>query len=314
MINDFKNNVRYGYDFFPITENGEFIIPGSSLRGVLRSHAEKIARTIVNEKCENPEDFLRKCPACNPGALEQVPLTACNEILKKKKLMNTNGLLRKTIINNICLACQFFGCSFLKSKIHISDGSFSNSFPILMKKMDFVAIDRFTGGGKWGAKFDALFLWNPKFKVKIFIENPIIWQLGWLMLVIKDLKDGLISLGAKQNNWFGKIFLNDVEFKNKNIKIGFINKQHAPFINKNVEIKNEGLLSVQKYSLKSLIDHQENPIDDWIEKFREVLHSFSRNESSIPSEDTYFRNNIPNLYPHVCDSLNRLNSEKTGGG
>ncbi|MBD3213032.1 MAG: hypothetical protein GF311_10530, partial [Candidatus Lokiarchaeota archaeon] len=76
IVNNFKNNVRYSYDFFPITENGEFIIPGSSLRGVLRSHAEKIAKTIVNENCENLEDFLRICPACNPGGVsEKIPLT-----------------------------------------------------------------------------------------------------------------------------------------------------------------------------------------------------------------------------------------------
>lgn len=57
------------------------------------------------------------------------------------------------------------------------------------KMLDFLAIDRFTGGGSDGAKFDALALWQPAFKVRLFFDNPEAWEWGWLALVLRDLRD-----------------------------------------------------------------------------------------------------------------------------
>jgi hypothetical protein len=35
----------------------------------------------------------------------------------------------------------------------------------IKKVLDFLAIDRFTGGGRDGAKFDAFASWNPSFTI-----------------------------------------------------------------------------------------------------------------------------------------------------
>jgi len=64
-----------------------------------------------------------------------------------------------------------------------------------LKALDFLAIDRFTGGGRDTAKFDAVVLWKPKFRVRLFLENPEPWELGWLALVLRDLHDGLTTVG-----------------------------------------------------------------------------------------------------------------------
>jgi hypothetical protein len=72
------------------------------------------------------------------------------------------------------------------------------------KVLDFLAIDRFTGGGKGGAKFDALGLWQPGFSVRMQVENPEAWELGWLALVLRDLAEGMFPVGFGGAKGFGR--------------------------------------------------------------------------------------------------------------
>src|SRR5690606_29540985 len=119
------------------------------------------------------------------------------------------------------LACRFFGSSDRGSRLYVSDGYLIN--PPKIKSMDFLAIDRFTGGGKEGAKFDALILWQSAFKIRIFIENVENWSLGCIMLVLKDIKDGFLSFGGGENKWFGKAII-----ENGEIKFGVVAEEFLP--------------------------------------------------------------------------------------
>ena len=308
VVNDPKNSVRSNFDHFPKFENGAFVIPGSSLRGAIRNHAEKIVRTITTEISDNEEEFLNKCPACNPGAGAKSNLTSCNEILKEEAAL----LESEVLIDRLCLACQTFGSSFLGSRLYISDGIFDNSFPILMKKMDFVAIDRFTGGGKLGAKFDAALLWNPKFEFKIFMENPKKWELGWLMLVLKDIIDSQISVGAGQNKWFGKTSIDDKSKEEITIKFGFINENFTPITKIPEQINDEAIFSVVNYSLQNFMKNSKDSINSWINDFHAEVNKFLRNESYRPKNDSYFKGEIPELYPKSKLTLEKLIKENGG--
>ena len=47
-------------------------------------------------------------------------------------------------------------------------------------------------------------LWKPKFSVRLFLENPEPWELGWLALVLRDLNDGLATVGFGAAKGFGQ--------------------------------------------------------------------------------------------------------------
>lgn len=91
------------------------------------------------------------------------------------------------------MACQLFGSTWNGSPAAVEDAPFVGE--ITYKVLDFLAIDRFTGGGRDSAKLNAVVLWKPRFSVSLFLENPEPWELGWLALVLRDLNDGLATVG-----------------------------------------------------------------------------------------------------------------------
>jgi CRISPR/Cas system CSM-associated protein Csm3 (group 7 of RAMP superfamily) len=291
VINDRLRSTQAGFDFCPYMEAGEFVLPGSSLRGVLRSHAEKIARTVVTLNCTTGNEFLTSCPACNPHADNKVPLASCNSLLRKYRKKQQIPPEKEVKEEQLCLACQLFGNSYRGSRLYISDGHLKNA-PQL-KIMDFLAIDRFNGGGKEGAKFDALILWKPAFKVRMFFENPKEWELGWLMLVLRDMRDGLLSVGFGQNKWFGK-----VELKEENINVGFISADFAPKCLKISEsIKDVFKTATWNFEELVNVNEPENPLELWIKDFHDALKHFSRDDNLRPTSDTYFDGTVEKLYP-----------------
>ncbi|MBD3190530.1 MAG: hypothetical protein GF308_07790 [Candidatus Heimdallarchaeota archaeon] len=288
IINDTKAPL-FGFDFTPRMENGEFILPGSSIRGKLRSHAEKIVRTLNTIKATNGEEFRKKCPACNPLAEQNNPLTSCSILLRDYR--KEEEILPGVEVQDkeLCLACKLFGSSYNGSRLFITDGEMVND--ITIKVMDFVAIDRFTGGGKEGAKFDAVVLWQPAFKVRLFLENPKEWELGWLFLALRDLKAGFFSIGFGQNNWFGK-----AEIVDEQITIGTTSDNSIP---EGLFIESEtyqGIFKTNHWTWEELANLPEKPLDNWLTKFHKQLTEFKRVPYLVPSSDSYFRENIPQLY------------------
>lgn len=286
VINDQLKAVQSGFDFCPKMEHDTFMIPGSSLRGALRSHAEKIARTMVTLNSKIDEEFLKKCPACNPFANQDNALTSCSSLFRENKRKDSNGEIRDA---QLCLACQLFGSPDKASRLYFSDAYLTD--PAKVKIMDFLAIDRFTGGGKVGAKFDAVVLWRPSFKVRIFMENIKEWHLGWLLLVLKDLNDGLVSFGFGQNKWFGK-----TKTENESLKFGAVSQDFLPSGLK-VSSSREGLFTTQVLTLKDLNGQAGDPCLSWIKSFHETISDFQREEDFCLLEDTYFQEELVELYP-----------------
>lgn len=158
-------------------------LPAASFRGALRAQAERIIRTLGGKCC----DTQNPCPQ-HPYA----PLKTVDELDEK-----------------LCLACQIFGATGWKSVIDIGDFVCSNFDQ--QKKQDFVAIDRFHGGGKDGAKFDATHIERPVFQGSISFsprlekleKNSLAWGKGLLKLVLRDLREGDITFGFGANKGYG---------------------------------------------------------------------------------------------------------------
>lgn len=194
------------------------VLPGSSLRGVLRSQAERIARTLATLDAwgeaskmmsSRQADFLASCPACNPLTDKtERPVASCNSFIKQMGKKYRDQLERDGAEGKLCLACRLFGSTWNGSRLRVEDALFVGQ-RVDYKVLDFLAIDRFTGGGRDSAKFDAVVLWKPKFSVRLFLENPEPWELGWLALVLRDLNEGLATVGFGAAKGFGLCTIED---------------------------------------------------------------------------------------------------------
>jgi CRISPR/Cas system CSM-associated protein Csm3 (group 7 of RAMP superfamily) len=151
---------------------------GSSLKGVYRSRCEKIVRTLGGVACD-PQEKGGERESCGKKYEEE------EEIYKKS-----------------CVVCQLFGSTAMKSRIRVSSAYTNCEIP--MKKMDYVAIDRFTGGAAEGKKFNSQIALNGEFNGEIVLNNFEIRQLGLLAYLFKDLYLEDVRVGYGKYKGYGK--------------------------------------------------------------------------------------------------------------
>jgi CRISPR/Cas system CSM-associated protein Csm3 (group 7 of RAMP superfamily) len=276
------------------------LLPGSSLRGALRSQAERIARTLVTRQAAGADDFLQRCPACNPvESRREGYLTRCDTLLQD----NGQGQAvkkRSELVEaeNLCLSCWLFGNPRQGSRLIIEDASLQEGTEPVWKVVDFLAIDRFTGGALEGAKFDAAALWQPTFTVRLRLENPQKWEIGWLALVLRDLADGLIPVGFGAAKGFGRM-------KASNFKItgGAVKEADLPITLPAANVTQSGIYQVHQFSetdwLSTAAWQQE--IITCGQDFTTKVLTFERDRKKLPppASDSYFgrAQNLEQLYP-----------------
>lgn len=286
-----------GFDHAPLLVQADNwhkpVLSGASLRGTLRSHAEKIARTLVTHQiCEQTADpdqreaqFEAKCPACNPVTRRKDDhLASCDVLLKEANVATDVEIADE----QLCLACQLFGSERRGSRLIIEDARYdcSKGEP-KYKILDFLAIDRFTGGGADAFKFDALVLWRPAFKVRIFLENPQLWELGWLFLTLRDLQTGWLRVGMGSSKGFGEVQMTDPV-----ITLGYLHETDRDFLN----ITGQGPRNGSVYQ-ELLINPQQSWVNEFLKKVITVKRIYENNKLS-PIEDSYF-GHVDSLYPVV---------------
>jgi CRISPR-associated RAMP protein (TIGR02581 family) len=201
-------------DMFPVMtfRNGdeEVFIPGSSLKGVMRSHAEKITRTLRQGK---------EPACCNPFEKDTKDCACSHYFEKYKKLKKGEGAKKLDAVNVYqmsCLICKLFGSTESASRLLIRDAYLKNGSNAKTEKRSGVGIDRFTGGASSGALFELEVVRSSvEFEAQIYIRNFELWQLGLLAYVFKDFEDGFVSVGYGKSRGFGKVIgrVNRVELR-----------------------------------------------------------------------------------------------------
>jgi len=269
------------------------VLPGASLRGALRSHAERIARSIVTRKAAERDTFLEQCPACDPTQDDaEKPLAKCDTLLRSVVASN-----KPVSDAHLCLACRLFGSSRRGSRLRVMDA------PIVddpqWKVLDFLAIDRFTGGALEGAKFDAAALWRPVFDVRLFLEEPEDWEIGWLALVLRDLAEGRITIGFGAAKGFGQARVRDIQ-----VRCGYANSR----VWQPLDLAGrEDAEAAGFYSEALLTDADWSAIQEsltnCVKEFTAVMTNLSRSSESLPKlkADSYFghageRHRVDSLY------------------
>ena len=176
----------------PGFEKPTVFLPGSSLKGTLRSYAERVLRTLLGEgpgRCCNPFDLNERSPACFCGKrLENEPDTAKR--------------YRKS-----CPACRIFGNTVLGGRLAITDayppdGALRETNTT--EQRDGVAIDRILGSVAHGP-FTLEVVTQGAFQATLTLENFELWQVGLLAIALRDLGTGLCPIGFGKTRGLGRM-------------------------------------------------------------------------------------------------------------
>jgi CRISPR-associated protein Csm3 len=196
-------------------DNGQIIdepyIPGSSLKGMIRSYAEKICRSLKEEPV----------PVClpyeKPDRERNKPQASCGLKFEDYKKKNRDkGPSSAQIYQLSCPACRLFGSHVLMGRLSTSDAylteEYRNSGNHALEIRDGVAIDRLTGGAASRAKYDLEVLTRGEFTTSLEIRNFERWQLGLIGLVLHDMEQGLVRMGFGKSRGLGRFKANITKF------------------------------------------------------------------------------------------------------
>jgi CRISPR/Cas system CSM-associated protein Csm3 (group 7 of RAMP superfamily) len=201
LVNDPLQSHLMGFDHCSIADaEGNPWLPPSSIRGVLRSRSEQILRTL------NPKSACD--PSCDQGPTPRLSCSKRIEILKKSMPDGGEwpGYEEVTAPGFLCLACKLFGSTAHSGRLRFQAGEYQPEPEHKELLHHFLAVCRFTGGGKDGAKFDAFPLYNVTFaNCRVLIEDFELWQIGLLALVFKDLLQDDTRMGFGTRKGFGQV-------------------------------------------------------------------------------------------------------------
>jgi CRISPR-associated protein (TIGR03986 family) len=153
--------------------DGLVAVPADSFRGALRSQAERILRTQGKPACYATD-----------------PAGACEPVYDLDE------------VRRLCEACHLFGAPGWGTALRITDFVEVPNKRSQPFHQEFVAMDRFTGGGAPGLKFNADSQFGPTLEGKLVVETGRISRESQTLiaLVLRDLFEGDIPLGS----WCGK--------------------------------------------------------------------------------------------------------------
>lgn len=182
--------------------SGNPVIPGSSLKGAVRSRFEEILRTIGGRVCDIHNDKDENCVSKN----------VTREISAKHLSLADQA---QEFYDASCDVCKLFGGRQFAGKLQFKDCYYIGDKPCAIEKRDGVGIDRNTGSAKRGVKYDfEIIPKGTQFDFELIAENLDENQEKYLALILdmlqgKSLSDGdYLSVGGKTTRGLGRICLN----------------------------------------------------------------------------------------------------------
>jgi CRISPR-associated RAMP protein (TIGR02581 family) len=174
---------------------GRPFIPGSSLKGALRSRLESFLRGIAPNLAEDPSELS------STGRISQV-----NAL---KETANNDKNATEQILEQTDLVSRLFGAPWLASKFQIRDLTVLPDYWFgQYQERDGVAIDRDTETAADGKLYDYQVVpADTPFQFHAVVENAEEWELGLLMLGLHQLETEQIPLGGGRSRGLGVVKL-----------------------------------------------------------------------------------------------------------
>ena len=197
--------------------NGLPFIPGSSLKGVLRSYLEKILKGIGKDVCSVPNLCSDKFK--NKEARNKI----LDEIRKENKdslEINELKLASEKMYGELCEVCHLFGSGVSAAKLLIRDLKVIESSFKGYEIRSGNAIDRDKNKTVKNALYQTEIIpADTLFDMKMVLENPDETDLRNTAFLLRSMEEGDISIGGNVSRGLGGFVL-------ENCKIQLINKDN----------------------------------------------------------------------------------------
>lgn len=172
-------------------EGGRSIyLPGSSLKGAIRAHAERIVRTVGYDTRDSKNS--KRLWASNPLNLKEYDYL--------ESYSETHDIYKWSSFTD-----QLFGSTAIASRLRIEDAYPVDPKQLKLEERNGVAIDRVFGSTIPGALFNYEVCTDGAFKTKIHLKNFSLAQLGLIGLVLRDLNDGWFGIGFAKSRGMGQV-------------------------------------------------------------------------------------------------------------
>lgn len=176
-------------------------LAGSGLKGVLRSHGERILRSAGRF-------------ACDPTQTRDD--TTCG----RRKVGAPQARYPHA---NQCPACFTFGSLALAGRFRVGDAYPAEGMEEAANRTEVrtgVGIDRKSQAASQGVLYDTEVVVGGGFRGRIQGENFSLWQLGLLLAILQDLDSGLLRIGGCKARGMGTVRLQDWA-----VELGFLNQE-----------------------------------------------------------------------------------------
>ncbi len=176
-------------------------VPGSSVRGALRTHCERIARTVGGTGADG-----RPRLSCNPVTnVADGPNYSCSrrlgELAAQARGREPSG---QRVYRESCAVCQLFGNGALAGRIAVRDAHVTAA-PRIEARAG-IAVDRLYGSTADGPyRYEVVT--EGRFETIIAVHNFTLAQLGLVGLALRDLEAGRLTLGFGRTRGLGRVGL-----------------------------------------------------------------------------------------------------------
>jgi CRISPR-associated RAMP protein (TIGR02581 family) len=173
-------------------------LPGSSLKGVLRAHAERILATeIAEDAAENPFLFNSRRRKDAGDAL-------------RRRDAPDGGT--PAVYWRSCETDRLFGSVHVAGRLRIGDALPTKDTVEAANRTEIrygVAINREKQSADAGKLFEQEAVTAGAFALRITLENFELWMVSLLLQVLRDLHEGLVQVGHAKSRGFGSVRLRD---------------------------------------------------------------------------------------------------------
>lgn len=199
--------------------NGTPLLPASSLKGVLRSTAERILRSLQPERppdqiplADHPfvnsrtaegdmaddvyRDWLKQQER---GAIADSELREWNE---QRKHYNNVDVAPERIYKLLSAASQIFGATVHAGLVTLTD---AQPKPVDLQRRSHVAIDRLTGGVGEGPFIEELSPALVPLTCTLRMTNFALWHLALLALTVQEFNAGYSAVGGGTRKGQGRV-------------------------------------------------------------------------------------------------------------
>jgi CRISPR-associated RAMP protein (TIGR02581 family) len=172
------------------------IIPGSSLKGLLRSISHYI--------CNSGEN---KIQTCEIGTDNECGKKYRKEIEEGISAGEDSGV---KVLKKLCVLCKLYGTSSYASRLIMMDGRLADDY--LMEYRSGIAINRLTGETRKGSLFEYESI-SPGcvFSCRAYLVNSPNYLLGLLAKSLMMIDKGLFKLGGFKSRGHGLVRVENVK-------------------------------------------------------------------------------------------------------